>query len=66
MAGTLLLDEILADAAAAGAVVRLLDDPYQLAAVEAGGPCSSSPGPAARSNSTSCTASASPERPTPP
>ncbi|MFJ3575923.1 MobF family relaxase [Streptomyces rubiginosohelvolus] len=37
MAGTLLLDEILADAAAAGAVVRLLGDPQQLAAVEAGG-----------------------------
>ncbi|MYS33446.1 conjugative relaxase-like TrwC/TraI family protein [Streptomyces sp. KhCrAH-43] len=37
MAGTLLLDEILADAAAAGAVVRLLGDPHQLAAVEAGG-----------------------------
>lgn len=37
MAGTLLLDRILADAAAAGAVVRLLGDPQQLAAVEAGG-----------------------------
>lgn len=37
MAGTLLLDEILADAAATGAVVRLLGDPHQLAAVEAGG-----------------------------
>ncbi|MFI1701417.1 MobF family relaxase [Streptomyces bobili] len=37
MAGTLLLDEILADAAAVGAVVRLLGDPHQLAAVEAGG-----------------------------
>ncbi|WP_330342642.1 MobF family relaxase [Streptomyces sp. NBC_00557] len=37
MAGTLLLDKILADAAAAGAVVRLLGDPHQLAAVEAGG-----------------------------
>lgn len=37
MAGTLLLDRILADAAAAGAVVRLLGDPHQLAAVEAGG-----------------------------
>ncbi|MFJ9580890.1 MobF family relaxase [Streptomyces sp. NPDC101191] len=37
MAGTLLLDEILADASAAGAVVRLLGDPHQLAAVEAGG-----------------------------
>lgn len=37
MAGTLLLDEILTDAAAAGAVVRLLGDPHQLAAVEAGG-----------------------------
>ncbi|WP_440581220.1 MobF family relaxase [Streptomyces sp. PT19] len=37
MAGTLLLDEILADATAAGAVVRLLGDPHQLAAVEAGG-----------------------------
>ncbi|MER6433768.1 MobF family relaxase [Streptomyces sp900105245] len=37
MAGTLLLDEVLADAAAAGAVVRLLGDPHQLAAVEAGG-----------------------------
>ncbi|MFF7115429.1 MobF family relaxase [Streptomyces albogriseolus] len=37
MAGTLLLDRILADAASAGAVVRLLGDPYQLAAVEAGG-----------------------------
>ncbi|MFJ5951418.1 MobF family relaxase [Streptomyces noursei] len=37
MAGTLLLDKILADTAAAGAVVRLLGDPHQLAAVEAGG-----------------------------
>ncbi|MFI5867128.1 MobF family relaxase [Streptomyces sp. NPDC051546] len=37
MAGTLLLDRILADASAAGAVVRLLGDPHQLAAVEAGG-----------------------------
>ncbi|MEU1596663.1 AAA family ATPase [Streptomyces sp. NPDC005708] len=37
MAGTLLLDQVLADAAAAGAVVRLLGDPHQLAAVEAGG-----------------------------
>ncbi|GAA2720593.1 MULTISPECIES: MobF family relaxase [Streptomyces] len=37
MAGTLPLDRILADAAAAGAVVRLLGDPHQLAAVEAGG-----------------------------
>ncbi|MEU5196073.1 MobF family relaxase [Streptomyces scabiei] len=37
MAGTLLLDRVLADAAAAGAVVRLLGDPHQLAAVEAGG-----------------------------
>lgn len=37
MAGTLLLDRIFADAAAVGAVVRLLGDPYQLAAVEAGG-----------------------------
>ncbi|MFE4304825.1 MobF family relaxase [Streptomyces sp. NPDC056891] len=37
MAGTLLLDRILADAAATGAVVRLLGDPHQLAAVEAGG-----------------------------
>jgi AAA domain len=37
MAGTLLLDRILADATAAGAVVRLLGDPHQLAAVEAGG-----------------------------
>ncbi|CAL9677115.1 hypothetical protein SUDANB105_08021 [Streptomyces sp. enrichment culture] len=37
MAGTLLLDRILTDAAAAGAVVRLLGDPHQLAAVEAGG-----------------------------
>ncbi|MDX2733626.1 MobF family relaxase, partial [Streptomyces sp. PA03-2a] len=37
MAGTLLLDRILADAASVGAVVRLLGDPYQLAAVEAGG-----------------------------
>ncbi|MFB6984596.1 MobF family relaxase [Streptomyces sp. NPDC056297] len=37
MAGTLMLDRILADAAAAGAVVRLLGDPHQLAAVEAGG-----------------------------
>ncbi|MGW1155972.1 MobF family relaxase [Streptomyces rubiginosohelvolus] len=37
MAGTLLLDRILADAAQAGAVVRLLGDPQQLAAVEAGG-----------------------------
>src|SRR5690606_935195 len=37
MAGTLLLDRILGDAAAAGAVVRLLGDPHQLAAVEAGG-----------------------------
>jgi len=37
MGGTLLLDRILADASAAGAVVRLLGDPHQLAAVEAGG-----------------------------
>ncbi|MFF2205874.1 MobF family relaxase [Streptomyces sp. NPDC058145] len=37
MAGTLLLDRVLTDAAAAGAVVRLLGDPHQLAAVEAGG-----------------------------
>ncbi|MFE4925157.1 MobF family relaxase [Streptomyces sp. NPDC056661] len=37
MAGTLLLDRILTDAAAVGAVVRLLGDPHQLAAVEAGG-----------------------------
>ncbi|MER7000703.1 MobF family relaxase [Streptomyces sp. NPDC000410] len=37
MAGTLLLDKTVADAAAAGAVVRLLGDPHQLAAVEAGG-----------------------------
>ncbi|MFC5905347.1 MobF family relaxase, partial [Streptomyces zhihengii] len=37
MAGTRLLDRILADATAAGAVVRLLGDPHQLAAVEAGG-----------------------------
>ncbi|MFE7328055.1 MobF family relaxase [Streptomyces sp. NPDC057565] len=37
MAGTLLLDRILADAASVGAVVRLLGDPYQLAAVDAGG-----------------------------
>ncbi|MEU9553695.1 AAA family ATPase [Streptomyces werraensis] len=37
MAGTLLLDAILADATAACAVVRLLGDPHQLAAVEAGG-----------------------------
>ncbi|MEU7306133.1 MobF family relaxase [Streptomyces sp. NPDC007206] len=37
MAGTLLLDEILTDATAAGAVVRLLGDPHQLAAIEAGG-----------------------------
>ncbi|GGT02703.1 hypothetical protein GCM10010254_23770 [Streptomyces chromofuscus] len=37
MAGTLLLDRVLADAAAAGAVVRLLGDPHQLAAIEAGG-----------------------------
>ncbi|WP_327425337.1 relaxase domain-containing protein [Streptomyces sp. NBC_01707] len=37
MAGTLLLDRILADAASVGAVVRLLGDPHQLAAVEAGG-----------------------------
>ncbi|MFI9019315.1 MobF family relaxase [Streptomyces griseus] len=37
MAGTLLLDRILTDAAAAGAMVRLLGDPHQLAAVEAGG-----------------------------
>ncbi|MFF8478699.1 MobF family relaxase [Streptomyces sp. NPDC015414] len=37
MAGTFLLDRVLADAAAAGAVVRLLGDPHQLAAVEAGG-----------------------------
>ncbi|WP_331725947.1 MobF family relaxase [Streptomyces sp. NBC_00470] len=37
MAGTLQLDEILADAASCGAVVRLLGDPHQLAAVEAGG-----------------------------
>ncbi|MEV4868517.1 MobF family relaxase [Streptomyces syringium] len=37
MAGTLLLDKILADATSAGAVVRLLGDPHQLTAVEAGG-----------------------------
>ncbi|MFF8431743.1 MobF family relaxase [Streptomyces sp. NPDC016566] len=37
MAGTLLLDRILADAATAGALVRLLGDPHQLAAIEAGG-----------------------------
>ncbi|WP_277347755.1 MobF family relaxase [Streptomyces barkulensis] len=37
MAGTRLLDAVLADAAAAGAVVRLLGDVHQLAAVEAGG-----------------------------
>ncbi|MGX1886510.1 AAA family ATPase [Streptomyces sp. NPDC055287] len=37
MASTLLLDQVLADASAAGAVVRLLGDPHQLAAVEAGG-----------------------------
>ncbi|MEU6071906.1 MobF family relaxase [Streptomyces sp. NPDC047082] len=37
MAGTLMLDRVLTDAAAAGAVVRLLGDPHQLAAVEAGG-----------------------------
>ncbi|GAA2447771.1 hypothetical protein GCM10010405_33980 [Streptomyces macrosporus] len=37
MAGTRQLDGVLADAAAAGAVVRLLGDVHQLAAVEAGG-----------------------------
>ncbi|MFB7287819.1 MobF family relaxase [Actinacidiphila glaucinigra] len=37
MAGTRLLDKVLADAASAGAVVRLLGDPRQLAAVESGG-----------------------------
>lgn len=37
MAGTFMLDKILSDASAAGAVVRLLGDPHQLAAVEAGG-----------------------------
>jgi len=37
MAGTRQLDRVLADAATAGAVVRLLGDPHQLAAVEAGG-----------------------------
>ncbi|MEV5384439.1 hypothetical protein [Streptomyces sp. NPDC052721] len=31
MAGTLLLDRVLADASAAGAVVRLLGDPHRLA-----------------------------------
>ncbi|MFF3256417.1 MobF family relaxase [Actinacidiphila glaucinigra] len=36
-AGTRLLDRVLADAATAGAVVRLLGDPRQLAAVESGG-----------------------------
>ncbi|WSM88192.1 relaxase domain-containing protein [Actinacidiphila glaucinigra] len=36
-AGTRMLDRVLADAAAAGAVVRLLGDPRQLAAVESGG-----------------------------
>ncbi|RSN98497.1 conjugal transfer protein TraA [Streptomyces sp. WAC 05379] len=37
MAGTVLLRRVLDDAAAAGAHVRLLGDPAQLAAVEAGG-----------------------------
>ncbi|MFF3565477.1 MobF family relaxase [Streptomyces sp. NPDC002574] len=37
MAGTRRLDQIVADAAAAGAAVRLLGDPCQLAAVESGG-----------------------------
>ncbi|WP_326581871.1 relaxase domain-containing protein (plasmid) [Actinacidiphila glaucinigra] len=37
MAGTRLLDKILAEATAAGAVVRLLGDPHQLAAIESGG-----------------------------
>ncbi|MER5888046.1 MobF family relaxase [Streptomyces sp. NPDC001941] len=37
MAGTLQLDQILTHAASAGAVIRLLGDPHQLAAVEAGG-----------------------------
>uniref|UniRef100_UPI003F499C39 MobF family relaxase n=1 Tax=Streptomyces chartreusis TaxID=1969 RepID=UPI003F499C39 len=37
MAGTVLLRRVLADAAAAGAHVRLVGDPAQLAAVEAGG-----------------------------
>ncbi|WP_326581563.1 relaxase domain-containing protein [Actinacidiphila glaucinigra] len=37
MAGTRLLDQVLDDAAAAGAVVRLLGDSRQLAAVESGG-----------------------------
>ncbi|WP_326580813.1 relaxase domain-containing protein [Actinacidiphila glaucinigra] len=37
MAGTRLLDKVVADAAAAGALVRLLGDPRQLAAVESGG-----------------------------
>ncbi|MDX2650397.1 MobF family relaxase, partial [Streptomyces sp. PA03-1a] len=36
-AGTRMLDRVLADAATAGAVVRLLGDPRQLAAVESGG-----------------------------
>jgi ATP-dependent exoDNAse (exonuclease V) alpha subunit len=37
MAGTLMLERVLKDAEQAGAVVRLLGDPAQLAAVEAGG-----------------------------
>ncbi|MGP4004802.1 MobF family relaxase, partial [Streptomyces sp. 8N706] len=37
MAGTLLLERVLRHAAAAGAHVRLLGDPHQLAGVEAGG-----------------------------
>ncbi|MFF3256999.1 MobF family relaxase [Actinacidiphila glaucinigra] len=37
MAGTRLLDKVLAQATQAGAVVRLLGDPHQLAAIESGG-----------------------------
>ncbi|MET8680960.1 MobF family relaxase [Streptomyces sp. NPDC004647] len=37
MAGTLMLQRVLRDAAAHGAHVRLLGDPHQLAAVESGG-----------------------------
>lgn len=37
MAGTLMLDRIISQAAATGAVVRLLGDDRQLAAIEAGG-----------------------------
>ncbi|MFE5406089.1 AAA family ATPase [Streptomyces sp. NPDC056580] len=64
MAGTLLLDRVLTDAASAGAVVRLLGDPHPFAAVEAGGALRliSRAGPAVELDQLH--ASASPARPT--